>query len=311
MLAKILKGNQNFIPIFIILLWAVLFFFLNGIDTTNTSALISGALTLIIVTSVTLIIDNFPYFKENYFFSFLFAISTLLLICCLDDLSFFAGLFFVFVVILQIVFKNHYEFSIFNAFDLGFFMGFAVLFYPPFWVFGVFLILHYVFLGKTQILNLILSILGLLTFTILFFELIAVFDYWHIWESMKEQFYFDFLSLDLKYLFLLPLLIPFSLGIMDYFANINRQPVEKKRVFLDAFLLLSIALAYVILYGEANQNALLFMLFPVTLLSTNYISYSKVFWRKEVLLWLFVVVFLLFRFHSYIEIPAFFERVTF
>lgn len=311
MLAKILKGNQIFIPIFIMLLWIGLFYWINDFNFYYLSSLLSVILMFVSVVVTVWTINTFPYFKDNYFFTFLLAVGSLLLSCCFQDVRFYAGFFFVTMVIMQIFFTNQHEFYLLNAFDLGFFMGFAVLFYPPFWIFAIFLLLHYLFLGKTQLINFIMSFVGLVTFSLLFFEVLAVFDMWYLWDDVKDYFYFYFFTPDWSYLFLTPLLIPYAWGIIDYFVNINRQTANKKMVFFDATLLFVIAFIFIILYGGNLIKTLTLALFPIFLFSSNFITYHKKIWIKEAMIWLVILGCILFRFKAYLEVPHIFEQLTF
>lgn len=295
----------------IFILWLVGFFFLNLGDLEFDRRLISLILVSATVVSMSLVVDNFPYFKNNFYFTFLFALGFLLIGCCLEKINFFAGLFFLHLILAQILYKAQEESFIFNSFDLGFYMGLAIIFYPPFWVFGVFLLLHFIILGKTQIVNLIFSLLGMLALFILCIELMAIFDAWYYWETFVNQLEFSPIQLKLPHLFLIPLFLIAILGLGDYYSNINRQSSNKKVVFFAALLWFIFALVYLVLYNETNDNGLLLLLLPIVLFSSNFLNYSKMFWQKEVVLWIFVICLLLYRFHMFIKVPDLFDTVTF
>lgn len=311
MLTKSLQGNRNFIPIMIFILWFVGFFLLNVGDFDLNIQLISLVLVTATVISMCLVVDYFPYFTKNFYFTFLFALGFLLMGCCLEKVNFFAGLFFLHLILAQILYKGQKESYIFNSFDLGFYVGLAIIFYPPFWIFGVFLLLHFIVLGKTQIVNLIFSLLGTIALFVLCLELMAIFDAWYYWEIFVNQLYFTPIQLKLSHLFLIPLILIAILGLVDYYSNINRQSSNKKVVFFDALLWFVFALIYLALYNEGNDNGLLLLVLPVVLFSSNFLSYSKIFWHKEVVLWIFVISLLLYRFHTHIKVPDLFDSVTF
>ena len=311
MFAKILKGNQNFIPILIFILWLVGFFFMNLNDLQLRDGQIIAALLAIAAASGAWVVNSFPYFKENFYPTFIVAILFLCISCCFNNLPFFAGLFFLFVVLNQILFKNQQEFYLFNSFDLGFFMGFAIMFYPPFWIFGIYLLLHFMILGKTQILNFIFALLGLVAFAILAIELMAVFDMWHFGERFLNGLDFNWIDLKQSYWFLVPIFLLGVLSLIDYYSHLNRQSVNKKLVFFDAFMWFIHGMVFLILYAGSNSNSLLVLVIPIALYISNYLTHNKVAWQKETALWVLVVCLALYRFHYLIDLPELFDQVTF
>lgn len=311
MLTKSLRGNQNFMPILIFIVWCVGFFLQNVNKIDPNQKLLSFGLAATSVAIITWVVNGFPYFKKNYFFSFLFSVGFLLLGCCLENLNFYAGFLFLSIVIAQLLFVNQNEQMLFNPFDLGLYIGLAIIFYPPFWIFGVFLLLYFIFKGKTQIFGLVFSFLGMLTLFIVALELMAVFDAWYYWDKFKEQFVFTPKVFDWDLLFLVPILILGIMGVADYFSNINRQSANKKAVFFDAVLWFISGVVFCVLYGADTANAMLFILLPIVLYLSNMLTFSKVLWKSELSLWLFIVSLLLYRYHSYIEIPELFDSVTF
>lgn len=311
MLAKVLKGNQIFIPIFIIVLWLVGVIFMNKVDFTNMNQLTSLGLLASISAPSSLIINNFPYFKKNFFFTFLFLLGTLFVVRDLNNVSIFAGLFFLFIIILQTLATAQYSFSVLNDFDLGFLLGVAILLHPPLWIFSIYLVLYFIFSGKTSPKNLLLVLFGLLTFGLLFIQIIAIFDLWEIWETIKESFLFNLNTYDSFLLFLTLILIPFGVGLLDYFTKLNRQSVDKKIVFSSSLLLFLVGVVYFVLYGSNLTLNLIPMLVGVFIYLSNYLSFSHNFKTKEFLLWITILGFALFRFGHLINLPEVFNSVTF
>lgn len=311
MLTNILRGNQNFIPIIIFIMWLTGFFFLNVNTITSEVQLISFALITLSVGYLCFVVGNFPYFQNNFYFIFLFLAAFLFIGCCLENLNFFAGLFFLSLIITQILNKNQNEDYLFNAFDLGFYTGLAIIFYPPFWIFGIFLLLHFIILGKTQIVNLIFSLIGILALFILCIELIAIFDVWYYWDIFVQQIAFKPFTLTTSHYFLLPLMLIAAIGIIDYYSNLNRQSANKKAVFFDALLWFIISLIFILLYNGPNDNGLLLLLLPIVLFGSNFLTYTKIYWHKEVLIWVFIASLVLYRFNDYIKIPDLFDTITF
>lgn len=311
MLTKSLIGNRNFIPISIFILWMIGFFFVHIGDFNFDKRWVSFGLMSVMVGLSAFVVNSLPYFKQNYYFIFLFALGFLLLSFSLESINFYAGLFFLYLIFNQIIFKNQHEAYLFNAFDLGFYMGLAVIFYPPFWIYAVFLILHFIVLGKTQYRNLIFAFLGLIAISFLAFELVAIFDAWHYWDSFKENLSFTTLDLRLEFIFLIPPILLTIIGIIDYYQHFNRQSSNKKVVFFDAILWMIFTIIYLILYNDSQLHGLLLALFPMLLFTSNYMTFSKKLWKVEILLWVYVISLICYRFHHIIEIPALFDSVTF
>lgn len=311
MLTKLLKGNRNFIPAVIFILFGILFFLLNGFEFSDTSRTIAFVLFILTILHTALTVNKFEYFRENFYLSFLLAVSFLLISCCFEDLSFYAGFFMLMIIFIQMLFTYQNETVLLNGFDLAFFMGFAILFYPPFWLFSIFLIISFVLKGKTETVQLILSVLGLITAAVLAFELILLGDFWELWNIFKLKLNFNPVQPELKLLFLLPLLLGAVAGVTDYYKNLNRQSANKKLVYFDTLLFTVFAIIYVVLYGGTNPNAFLILIFPAALLTANFLTYNKVLWQNEVLMWSIVLGLLLYRFHQHIVLPEIFDQVTF
>lgn len=311
MLTKSLIGNRNFIPIAIFILWVIGFFVIHVGDFNSDLHWISFGLVVFMVAVNAIVANTFPYFKQNFYFIFLFVVGFLLLTCCLENISFFGGLFFLYLILSQILFKNQHETYFFNAFDLGFYLGLAVIFYPPFWIFGAFLILHFIVLGKTQYRNLIFAILGLISIFFLAFELMVIFDAWYNWDLFKEQLPLSPIDFKLEFLFLIPPFLLGLLGLIDYYSHFNRQSTNKKVVFFDALLWLIFAIIYLILYNDNQSQGFLLVLLPIALFIANYMTYSKKIWKKEIIIWIYIISLVLYKFHNQLQVPELFETVTF
>ena len=311
MLAKILKGNRNFIPVVIFILFGVGFLLLNTPIIDVPHKIISSLIILSVGIHAGLIINKFPYFKENFYFTFIVAMQLLFITCCFENINFFAGFLMLTVVFIQMLLTWQKEIYVLNGFDSGFFTSIAIVFFPPFWIFALFLIISFVIKGKTEIRSLILTFLGLVAFGILAFEIIAVWDLWHLKDWFFQRLYFNFFEWKNAYYFLLPLLIPPILGLVDYFRNINRQSANKKLVYFDAMLFAIYALICIILYGGNDQNFLLLLVIPAALFTSNLLTYNNIYWQKEVILSGIVVCLLLFKFHHLIQLPEIFDQVTF
>ena len=311
MLAKILKGNRNFIPIMIFILFGLGFFFLNFADFSEQDRNMSMILLILALLHTALIINHFPYFRENYYFTFLLSIAFLLIACCFGNLQFYAALFMLLIVFVHLLYSYQQEIYILNGFDLGFFLGFAIIFEPSFWIYSFYLIISFVVKGKTELRGLIITFLGLLTFAVLALEVIAVWDLWQIYDAFIEQLKFNLFEWKNEYLFLFPILIPFVLGLIDYYRNINRQSASKKLVYFDALLFLIFAVISLILYGGNNSGFFLIILIPVILLISNYLTFNRIYWQKETTIILIIISLVLYRFHQFIKLPSIFDQVTF
>ena len=311
MLAKILKGNRNFIPVMIFILSGMGFLLMNLTDIKGFERIASSILFLAAMVQAALTVNSFPYFRGNFYFTFLIAIHFILLFCCAENLNFYAGFFLLSVVVTQLLFTYQKETYMLNGFDLGFFMAAAIIFYPPFWIFAIFLIISFIIKGKTEVRSLIITIIGLLAMALLAFEIMAVWDLWYLWDWFTAGLNFNFFEAKLSHLFLIPLLIPPALGLADYYRNINRQSANKKMVFFDALLYAIFSIIFLVFYGGSLPYALLIPLLPMVLLTANFLTYSQTSWHKDAILWGTLVFLLLFRFHQHIDLPELFDQVTF
>ncbi|MDO5655128.1 MAG: DUF6427 family protein [Flavobacteriaceae bacterium] len=310
-MAKFLKGKQNFIPVLIFALAGAGFLLLNFVQLSDTAALISACLFAVTLIHSVIIINKFPYFRENYYFSFICCLLFVILSCCVENIRFYSAFFILSLILTQILFTYQNEIYIFNSFDFGFFLGFAVIFYPPFWIFAIYLICMYIFKGKTEIKGLIAALLGMVAFSILALEVVAVWDLWYLLDDFKEKLIIDTFVWKHQYFFLLPIFIPAGLGIWDYFSHINRQSASKKIVYFDVLLYSFFVFIFLIFYGGEHQILLFLLFIPMAIFTSNYLTYSRNILHKELILWGMLICLLLYRFHSYISLPKIFDQVTF
>ncbi|MBV7441149.1 hypothetical protein KRX57_06925 [Weeksellaceae bacterium TAE3-ERU29] len=267
---------------------------------------------LFINIALVLVYSNFAsFFKGTHYFELFFISIIILLSTNFNNLAFFSGFLFLNIVILQLLDERDMTDKILSPFDIGFFMMIAVFMYPPFWIFLVFLLLHYTILGRLQIQGLILSILGVLTIALLIGELSFLFDFKGIYNHfITEVQNISIPNIKPYYLWLTPIGLFLIISLIDYVSNINRHSVEKKITYFNGLMFLVFAIIFYIIYGGKTENSLLLFSIPIALILTNYILYTKLIY-KEIILWTFIASVLLFKYSYLIELPEVLSNISF
>lgn len=311
MLSKILRLNQNFISTILFALWLGFFLMINrAIDVQ-----LNAGLSLCLFTGSTgvalVYAQRINFLKETHFFAFYYLVFILFFSCCLTDLAFFAGCLFLNVVLFQVLNEHDVFEKILSPYDMGFFAGVAIILYPPFWVFGVFLLLHYTTLGKIQLRGLLLAILGLMTVGLISAELLVLFDATDLFPIILGKFHLSPIAeISWNSLWLLPVLGIVGYGIVDYLLNINKQMVEKKIIFFNIAILLLFSAVFLFFYGGETENVWLVLALPIALLLANVSLYTKPIW-VEVMLWVFLLSIVLFKYARFIELPGVLRDISF
>ncbi|MXV38587.1 hypothetical protein GO491_07855 [Flavobacteriaceae bacterium Ap0902] len=310
MLSKILQINQNFISTCIIILFGISMLLSTEAVFPYLTDSLSWILVLVFVMILVISLNATVYFQNQYF-TFYLMLLAFAFYQGHNSLGFYAGLLFLSILQSQIIMEIRYGNAVLNSFDIGFFSGFMVLFYSPFIIFLVPLWVYYLILGKVEISKFLMHLLGLFAFFILFIELIAVFDWWGIWNNLYHSLTFNLFEFSTSDLFLIPILMLLTVAALDYFFNINRHANHKKLIFFNSTISLLSAIVFLILWGGANKEYFLLIIFPAALYLTNYMTYNKELAKKEVYLWVLIISVLLYKFNQYIAFPSLFDNITF
>ncbi len=311
MLSKILGQKQIFITV-------ILFFlFLTGILgvlTNYTLNLWQGiSLSLLCFTAILSITfaREILFLKKTQYFSFFLLGWLFTFTSNLNDLSFFAGMFFLYVIFLSLQSSDYFGNEFLSPFDLGFFSGVAVILHPPLWIFTVFLIVHYILISRTQPRNLLSVLIGLLTIIILGFELLLLTDNWSLMNEWKQGFAFSFYSFHPKMFYLIPIGLMLLIAVTDYSRHLIKKSPHKKQLFFNTLLFGLFSLIYIFLYSGKETNSITLLAFPVALLFSNFVIYEKNSLRKELFLGGFIVFLTLFTLNPSFNMPEFLKNIKF
>lgn len=311
MLSKILKVNQFFVPSLLYIFSLGLVFLLF-----SSSNMLNGGWISFFLLGATLgmyvVYSNYvSFFKGTHYFEFFCLVAIILLIYRPVELRFFSGFLFLSVVLLQLLDERDMGEKLLSPFDIGFFTGISILLYPPFWVFSLFLLTHYIALSRIQLQGLLLSLLGILTMGLLVTEISVLFNISSIPYHFLENIRLVFPSFLSTYSFwLLPIAVALISALIDYFKNINKHVVEKKVVFFNAICLLFFSFLFFFLYGGKSGNEGILIALPIAVLLTNYVLYCRPLY-KELILWSFVVALVLFKYAHLIILPGVLKDISF
>lgn len=310
MLSKILQINRNFITICIIILFAILTYITADIHIYGLNNSISIGSVLAYSVLLIIAIANIAYFRNQYF-PFILLLLSFSLYEGINKPEFYIAFVLLGLIQNQLILNIQNGDSIFNAFDLGFFSGFVILFYPPFVVFLFPIWIYYLVLGKVEIVKYFLNILGLITFAITLWVVMATFDLWSIWDEILLKLEPHFIQFDQQDLWLMPVLVVLGLAVIDYIKNLNRHPNDKKLVFFTSMMYILAALAYMVFWGETSKEKYFLLVFPFALVLANYFTFNRNVKVNEICIWIMILSVLLYQFHSYIAWPDFLNNVTF
>lgn len=311
MIAKALKLNRNFIPILLLAIWVVLNYFINLNNFSKETLILQGVNMFFVAVAGVWLGKILSFDRETYYFEFFLLLFLLFLEEPQANISFYAGFLFLYITLYQSLLLLTEHNSWLNPFDLGFFMLIAIVLYPPFLIFGVYLIISFLIQGSTEFRKTLLSIFGIITALVLIIEVVAIFDFWDAIKNHKKLLSLNFIEWKESYVYLFILLGILILGFIDYYLNINKQFAHKKIYVFNNIIFLIFCIIYISLYGGEDSNQFLIFSLPFATIISNYVLHKKNIIIKEVIIWLVLLILVLYRFVYNIEIPALFDRVTF
>ena len=310
MLVNLLAKRNFFIQIFII----VLFFVLgaSNFNSINLSDLekLGVAITLITVAYVGYIDTSNDLISTSSYTTFVYIIWIMPFIAGLSDYRIAGSLLLVTYAMTQLLYFESENNDIYNAFDVGVFMGFAVLLCPPLVFLGVVVFAYFLTLRAVEPKVPILGFLGFLVPILIMVQVSFLLDYNFLLDFYREQLMLKMVHFEWKQLFLIPIVVTFILSIANHLQNVNKMTAQKKRIFLLMhFMFLAIIVTFV-LYGGDNDTYLVFLAFSAMLILTRYFSESKpkIEWLNEALLWIYMICLLIYNFYD--RIPRFFSLIT-
>lgn len=311
MIAKALKLNRNFVPMFLLTIWVVLNYFINLNNFSKETSILQGVIVFFVAVAGIWQGRILNFDRETYYFEFFLLLFLLFLDEPQANISFYAGFLFLYLVLYQrllILTENN---SWLNPFDIGFFMLIAIVLYPPFWIFGVYLIISFVIQGSTEFRKTLLFIFGVIVALVLIIEVVMIFDLWYVVKNHKKLLLLNYIEWKASYIYLLILLGILISGFTDYYLNINKQLVYKKIYVFNNIIFLIFCAIYIGLYAGKNSYQFLTLSMPFATIISNYVLNKKSIIIKESIIWLVIVILVFYRIAYYIEIPTLFDRITF
>ena len=310
MLVNLLDKRNFFIQIFII----VLFFVLGAtnFNSINLSDLEKIGVFLILLTIgfVGYIDRTNDLISTTSYPTFFYILWIMPFIAGLSDYRIAGSLLLITYITAQLLYFESEKNDVYNAFDIGLFLSFAVLLSPPLIILAGVVFFYFLTLRSVEPKIPILGILGFLVPILIVAQISFLLDYHFLLDFYREQLMLTMIHFDLKQLFLIPIIVILILSIISHVKNLNKLTAQKKRVFLLVhFMFYAIVLTY-ILFGGNNDTYLAFLGFSIMIMLSRYISESKpkIEWVKEAILWIFLICLLFYNFYD--RIPRFFSLIT-
>lgn len=310
MLVNLLAKRNFFIQIFII----VLFFVLGAtnFNSINLSDLekLGVVITLITIAYVGYIDSTNDLISTSSYPTFLYIIWLMPFIAGLSDYRIAGSLLLVTYVTSQLLYFESENNDTYNAFDIGVFMGFAILLSPPLIFLGIVVFAYFLTLRAVEPKVPILGFLGFLVPTLIVAQVSFLLDYYFLFDFYREQMMLTMVHFEWKQLFLVPIIIILLLSIINHLKNVNKLTAQKKRIFLLMHFMFVAIIVTFVLYGGNNDTYLAFLAFSGMIILTRYFNESKpkIEWLNEAFLWIYMICLLIYNFYD--RIPRFFSLIT-
>lgn len=311
MLSNILGQKQIFISVLLFILFYVGFFSINSDFEFN---LFSG-LSLLFVSFIAILGIVFArqilFLKKSQYFSFFILAWLLIFTANLQDISFYSGLFFLYLVFLSILATDYLNLNFLSPFDVGLFTAIAVILHPPFYIFLGFILLHYLFLSKTQFRQLLGCFLGILTTSLLYIEVIYLTDNTDVFLVWQDELSLTYSFYQSNLLYLVPILFLLLIAFLDYTNHLNQKTPVVKQLYFSTILFSVFSTIYILFYSGDFYYSFTLLFLPIGLLLSNYMVYHKKLLRKELFLWVFIVFLILFAYKFSFNTPEVFKNLKF
>lgn len=310
MLVNLLAKKNIFIKIFVILLFSLLGLTnLKSIDFSYLQ-LIGLSITAITIIYVGYIDQKNDLISKSSYPSFFYILWIMPFIDGLIDYKIAGSLLLMTYITAELLYFEVEKEDRNTAFDIGVFLGFAVLLNPPLIIVGVVIFAYFLTLRSIDSLIFLLAILGFLVPILAALQVSFLMGYDFLVDFYVNQMQFDYFQPEIKQIFLIPVLIFLGVAIVNHLSNLTKLSAPLKRVF---FLLYSIFIALIvtyILYGGNNDSYLAFMTFSLMIVLTHFMTTNKgkMNWFKEGMLWSYMVCLLIYNFYD--RIPRFFSLIT-
>ena len=198
----------------------------------------------------------------------------------------------------------------FEAFDIGVFLGFAILLNPPLFIVGLVILGYFLSLRAIDSSIFVLSILGLLVPLLVFVQISYLLDLNYLLDFYRESLMFEYFKLDIKQIFLIPIVVFAGVSFLEYVKNINKESVQIKRIFLLLNLMVLALLVTSAIFGGSHLAYLPFFGFLFMIIYSKYFTNKKphLNWLKETILWSYLICMLFYNFYD--RIPRIYSLIT-
>ena len=310
MLVNLLAKRNFFIQIFIILLC-----FLLGATNFPTIYLSKLELVGVGVTILTLIYVAYIDAKKeligkNSYSTWFYMLWIMPCILQLMDYRVAGSLLLVTYIMSKLIYFEAEQSDKFEAFDIGVFLGFAILLNPPLFVLGLVIFTYFLTLRSIDSSIFVLALLGFLVPILVFVQVSYLLDFNFLIKYYQHSLMFDFYRFNIKHIFLVPVVIFMIVAFIDYLRTINKEPIQIKRIFFLIQLMVISLVVTTALFGGEQLAYLSFFAFMFIILFTKYFANKKpqLNWLKETILWGYLVCMLFYNFYD--RIPRIFSLIT-
>jgi len=182
-----------------------------------------------------------------------------------------------------------------KIFDSSFWIGVASLIYDWSFVYIILLYMAIIIFWKNDWKNFFIPIIGFITPLFLIYvyflatnNLIQFYEIWHL------DYSFNYHNYKLG-TFFYPILFILAFVLISIYPTTTKS-LSKKKDFKATWTVLifqtGLSLFLVVLAPIKNGSEFIFLFFPLSILFTNYFQYIKRYWLKEVILYLFLIIYI-------------------
>lgn len=310
MLVNLLAKRNFFIQIFII----ALFFLLGATNFEtiflNSLQLVGLGLTILSICIITYVDLKNEVISKNSYSTWFYMLSIMPCLTMLLDYKLAGSLLLITYVVTKLIYYETDHSDKFEAFDIGVFLGFAILLTPPLYILGIIIFFYFLTLRGIDRSILTLAILGFLVPILVFIQISYLLDFKFLVDYYHNEFLFDFYRFNIKQVFLIPIVILGITAFINYLTSINKEPVHIKRIYLLIHLLLISVIVTNVLYGGENLKFISFFAILLMMVFTKYMVNKKAHlnWLKETILWGYLICMLFYNFYD--RIPRIFSFIT-
>ncbi|MFV0305712.1 MAG: DUF6427 family protein [Moheibacter sp.] len=183
-----------------------------------------------------------------------------------------------------------------SIFEIGVLLSVSSFFYPPSIFLSGLILLNYFYIQSFNFRAILLFIIGLFIPMVIGLELTYLIGDTEWIENYKSQFCLSLWSSG--FWFLIPIGFLIVLSWIDHLTHSNVQDIHKRQLYFLTFLYFINYLIIIVLFSGGNPNTLAFLGLPLTVFLTRFTQYQSIFKVRELLLWFYLGVMLLYYFQK-------------